>query len=180
MTGIDLTHIRRPKPGVVHIYSDGSSIDRGLRRFGGYAALLLFTDAGRTLHHRVVSGFVAGATANQMELWAAVCGLRAITRRCNVVVFSDSRYVTNGGTHWVKLWQKTGYTTKSAEPVKNAELWKALAAEKVRHGSVTFQWVKGHSGVVGNTIADKIAQAMSADAAALSDDAASQSCEVWA
>ena len=44
------------------------------------------------------------------------------------------------------------------QPVKNAELWQKLDAERERH-DVTFHWVKGHAGHVDNERADELARA---------------------
>jgi ribonuclease HI len=91
-----------------------------------------------------------------MELMAAIEGLKALKRPCQVNLYTDSQYVRKGITEWMAGWKKNGWKTAARKPVKNEDLWRALDEEVARH-DVTWHWVKGHSGVPGNERADALA-----------------------
>lgn len=97
----------------------------------------------------------ADTTNNRMELLAVIRGLEALTRPCTVEVYLDSTYVRKGITEWITGWKAKGWVTSNKKPVKNADLWKRLDA-LVHDGihSITWHWVKGHSGDPGNDRAD--------------------------
>jgi ribonuclease HI len=96
-------------------------------------------------------------TNNIMELTAAIEGLRRFSRATDVIVHTDSKYVMDGITSWIHGWKKRGWKTASKQPVKNRAHWMALDAEMARHRTVEWRWVKGHSGVAGNELADELA-----------------------
>jgi ribonuclease HI len=123
---------------------------------GGWAAVLMFRDEQGTLHERELSGAEPDTTNNRMELTAAIEALNALTRPCQVKVFTDSRYVMDGLTKWIHGWRRNGWKTADKKPVKNAELWQALLTASERH-RVKWEWVKGHAGHPENERADKLA-----------------------
>lgn len=141
------------RPGgltTVELWTDGAC--SGNPGPGGWAALLRVGE-----HERVLSGGEARTTNNRMELVSVVEGLRALTRPCHVRVHLDSSYVKNAFTNgWLQRWQRNGWRTSQKQPVKNAELWRALDAEVSRH---EIEWVKvtGHSGVELNERVDRLA-----------------------
>jgi len=92
-----------------------------------------------------------------MELMAAISALESLTRPSEVVLTTDSTYVKNGITTWVKNWKRRGWTTSSRQPVKNVDLWQRLDAAASRH-DITWEWVKGHSGHPENDRADELAR----------------------
>ncbi|WP_110687285.1 ribonuclease HI [Salinicola aestuarinus] len=136
-----------PTPNVT-IYTDGGC--RGNPGPGGWGALL---EAGR--HRKTLKGGERDTTNNRMELTAAIEALRTLDRPCRVALWTDSQYVRKGITEWIHGWKKRGWQTAAKQPVKNAELWRALLAETERH-SVEWHWVKGHSGHEGNEAADRL------------------------
>jgi len=95
-------------------------------------------------------------TNNRMELMAVIEGLRALTRRCTVTLHVDSQYVMKGMGSWLAGWKRNGWRTADKKPVKNVDLWQAIDAEVARH-TVSWVWVKGHAGDVGNEKADELA-----------------------
>lgn len=105
---------------------------------------------------RELSGGEALTTNNRMELTAAIEGLNALKRPCNVTLSTDSRYVMDGLTKWIKGWQKNGWKTAAKQPVKNADLWQALIDAAKPH-RIQWLWVKGHAGHPDNERADKLA-----------------------
>jgi ribonuclease HI len=69
-------------------------------------------------------------------------------------------------TSWMKGWLRRGWKTAGGAPVKNQELWQALAAECERHPAVRWKWVRGHVGNALNERADVLAVSAAAQAAA--------------
>jgi len=88
----------------------------------GYAALLVGPDGVE----RVLDGHWPLATANAMEIWAAVAALRALPERACVVVHSGSKYLLDSAQRYLALWERNGWQTKSGHRVKNAEIWQEL------------------------------------------------------
>ena len=139
----------RPVLTVVEMWTDGAC--KGNPGPGGWGAWM--RSDGR---ERELFGGEPLTTNNRMELSAVIEGLRALTRPCAVTLHVDSTYVMNGMSRWLAGWKRNGWLTGEKKPVKNKELWQALEAEIARH-SVTWVWVKGHSGDPGNERADALA-----------------------
>ena len=131
------------------MYTDGAC--RGNPGPGGWGVLLLSN--GR---EREICGGEPATTNNRMELTAAIRGLGALQRRCNVTVYTDSEYVRRGIDEWLENWKLRGWKTAGKKPVKNVDLWRELDAAAARH-EVDWQWVKGHAGNPGNERADELA-----------------------
>jgi ribonuclease HI len=142
----------------VKIYTDGSA--RGNPDGpGGYGTVLHYTDTKGQLHVREYSQGFVRTTNNRMELLAAIVGLEALNRPCQVELYSDSQYLVNAfNQHWIDSWQKKNWKRGKNEPVKNVDLWKRLLAAKAPH-QVTFIWVKGHNGHPENERCDQLATA---------------------
>lgn len=133
----------------VEIATDGAC--KGNPGPGGWGVLLRMG-----AHEKELSGGEPVTTNNRMELTAAIRGLNALVRPCRVKLSTDSRYVMDGLTKWVKGWQRNGWKTADKKPVKNAELWHDLIEAAARH-EVEWVWVKGHAGHPDNERADKLA-----------------------
>jgi ribonuclease HI len=133
----------------VDIFTDGAC--KGNPGPGGWGAILRAGTKEKELW-----GGEAPTTNNRMELTAAIEALKALTRASRVRVHTDSKYVQQGITTWIHGWKKNGWRTSGKEPVKNADLWKALDALVQTH-EVTWHWVKGHAGHPENERADQLA-----------------------
>ena len=108
-------------------------------------------------------------TNNRMELMAAIAGLEALNRPCQVNLYSDSKYLVDAfNQHWIENWVRKGWKRGKNEPVKNIDLWKRLLAAKEPH-QVTFIWVKGHDGHPQNERCDALATG-AADGEDLAED----------
>lgn len=141
----------------VEIYTDGACL--GNPGPGGWAAIL---SSGK--RSREISGGEPETTNNRMELRAAIEGLKALRRPCEVVLYTDSRYVMQGMTEWVARWRRNGWRTAARKPVENQALWQELSAAAEGH-RVRWEWVRGHCGVAGNERADALARAEAEEAA---------------
>jgi len=133
----------------VKIYTDGAC--RGNPGPGGWGALLLAKGKEREL-----CGGELTTTNNRMELTAAIRGLSALTRRCKVIVYTDSEYVRRGIDEWLADWKGRGWKTAARKPVKNKDLWVELDKLTDKH-DIRWRWVKGHAGNPGNERADELA-----------------------
>jgi ribonuclease HI len=91
-----------------------------------------------------------------MELTAAIQALKALNKRCQVALYTDSTYVRSGITEWVRAWRARDWRTADRKPVKNQDLWQALSDLADRH-DVEWHWVRGHSGHAENERADALA-----------------------
>lgn len=140
------------KPRVT-IYTDGGCAPNPGP--GGWGAILIDAQRGR---QKQISGNASDTTNSRMELTAAIEALRALKAPCDVVVFADSQYVINGITTWIRGWIKRGWKTDSKKPVANRDLWEALHDEAQKH-SITWRWVRGHSGHPYNEKVDELATA---------------------
>ena len=91
-----------------------------------------------------------------MELLAVIRALEALTRHCEIDLYTDSQYVKNGIETWIHGWKRNGWKTADKKPVKNADLWHELDALAKRH-TVRWHWVRGHNDHPGNERADALA-----------------------
>ena len=133
----------------VEVFTDGGC--RGNPGPGGWGAVLRFGG-----HERELRGSEENTTNNRMELLAAISALEAMTESCVVVLTTDSTYVKDGITRWIRNWKANGWKTAAKRPVKNRDLWERLDAECLRH-QVDWRWVKGHAGHPENERADGLA-----------------------
>ena len=152
----------------VKIYTDGAA--RGNPDGpGGYGTVIEYVDTKGQLHTREYSCGYKKTTNNRMELMAAIVGLEALNRPCDVELYSDSKYLVDAfNQHWIDSWLLKGWKRGKNEPVKNVDLWKRLLNAKEPH-KVTFIWVKGHDGHAQNGRCDILATT-AADGEDLIDD----------
>ncbi|MDO4519378.1 MAG: ribonuclease HI [Eubacteriales bacterium] len=154
----------------VSLYTDGSA--RGNPDGpGGYGAILRYIDANGTVHEREYSQGFKKTTNNRMELMAAIVGLEALIRPCEVDLYSDSKYLTDAfNQNWINGWLKANWRIGKKNEVKNIDLWKRLLKAMEMH-KVHFIWVKGHAGHPENEKCDELATT-AADSGDLIDDVA--------
>lgn len=133
----------------VEIYTDGAC--RGNPGPGGWGALLRTQGKEREL-----CGGELHTTNNRMELTAAIEALTALSRSCDVALYTDSEYVRRGISEWLEGWKRSGWRTAARKPVKNEDLWRRLDAIAAVH-RIEWHWVKGHAGHPENERADALA-----------------------
>jgi len=133
----------------VDIWTDGAC--KGNPGPGGWGALLR-----QGAHTKELYGGQADTTNNRMELMAVIQALKALKRRCTVVIHTDSQYVQKGMSEWIANWKRRDWRTADKKPVKNADLWQELDALVAQH-DLSWQWVRGHAGDPGNERADELA-----------------------
>ena len=134
----------------VTIYTDGAC--SGNPGPGGWAAILMVGDVKKEL-----CGGDASTTNNRMELLAVINGLKALTRPCEVDVYSDSAYVVNAFLqNWIGKWAVNGWRNSAKAEVANSDLWKELLKLTSVH-KVNFIKVKGHADNEFNNRCDELA-----------------------
>ena len=134
----------------VEIYTDGSCL--GNPGPGGYGAILLYKD-----HRKEISEGFELSTNNRMEMLAAIKALESLTEPCKIKLTTDSQYVRQGITQWMKNWKKNNWKTSAKQAVKNVDLWQLIDQENQRH-TIQWCWVKGHSGHPENERCDVLAR----------------------
>jgi ribonuclease HI len=133
----------------VIIYTDGAC--RGNPGPGGWGVLIEYGELSKQLYGGDVS-----TTNNKMELTAAIMALKEIKEPCEIILYTDSKYVLQGIEEWIHNWKKRGWRGANKKPVKNIDLWKELDELRDKH-NIKWNWVKGHSGDPGNETADMLA-----------------------
>lgn len=133
----------------ITIFTDGAS--RGNPGKGGWGSVIVRGDTVLEL-----GGREDDTTNNRMELTAAVEALKKIDAGSVVTLNTDSSYVINGITKWVSGWKRNGWITKTKDEVLNRDLWEKLVDAK-EGKDITWNYVGGHSGIVGNERCDEIA-----------------------
>ena len=133
----------------INIYTDGAC--KGNPGPGGWGALIVLEDEQIEL-----SGGKKETTNNQMELMAVIKSLEHFDNKIDAIIYTDSKYVMDGITNYIKRWKINGWKTASKKSVKNSELWKSLDSLNSFH-NIQWNWVKGHSGHPGNEKADALA-----------------------
>lgn len=105
------------------------------------------------------SGGEKDTTNNRMELMAAIEGLESFLhgKPESITVVTDSKYVLQGITEWIKGWKAKGWIGSNKQPVKNRDLWERLDAVCSKHENLQWKWVKGHSGNTWNEAVDQLA-----------------------
>lgn len=142
---------RQPQGRSFVVYSDGAC--KGNPGPSSWGVVVLGSDEEVLLAE---AGFIGQATNQVAELMAALEALRRTPVGSKVVLYSDSQYTLNGISQWRKNWAKNGWLTADKQPVKNKEIWVALAAEADKR-TVETRWVRGHSGDTYNEMCDELA-----------------------
>jgi ribonuclease HI len=134
---------------IIDVYTDGAC--KGNPGPGGWGVLLRWNG-----HEKELFGGEPNTTNNRMELRAVIEALAALKRDSSVRLHTDSKYVLDGITTWIHNWKKRGWKTAGKKPVKNVDLWQQLDDLALQY-TITWVWVKGHSGHDGNERADELA-----------------------
>lgn len=138
----------------VQLYTDGAC--SGNPGPGGYGAILRCNG-----YEKEISGGEASTTNNRMELMAVICGLEALNRKCEVTIYSDSKYFVDAVSQgWAKSWREKGWVKADKSKAKNPDLWERVLDLLDKH-EVSLVWLKGHDGHPENERCDKMAVAES-------------------
>ena len=133
----------------VKVYTDGAC--SGNPGKGGWAAIILEGN-----NQSSISGSENNTTNNRMELMAPIMALRKIKANSEITIYTDSKYVKDGITEWIKKWKLNNWVSASKKPIKNKDLWIKLDNLCQKH-KVIWKWVKAHAGNKMNDLVDKLA-----------------------
>ena len=134
----------------IEIYTDGAC--SGNPGPGGWGALLRYGE-----HEKELSGYAEETTNNRMEMMAVIEALKAVKHHCTIDLYTDSTYVKDGAEKWLEGWKAKNWKTAAKKPVKNQDLWQILDSLLTEH-SISWHWVKGHSGHAENERVDTLAR----------------------
>ena len=135
----------------VMLFTDGAC--SGNPGPGGYGVILRYGEKEKEMS----KGFSL-TTNNRMELLAAIVGLEALKEPCKVMLYSDSKYLTDAiNKGWLRSWESRGWKKADKSPVLNRDLWERLISLLDKH-SVTFYWLKGNEGHPENERCDAMAR----------------------
>ena len=131
------------------IYTDGACSGNPAK--GGWAPIIL-DDTNKSS----ISGSESSTTNNRMELMAPIMALKKIRKKSEITIFTDSKYVKDGITDWIKKWKVNNWKSSNKKPVKNKDLWIKLDNACQKH-KVIWKWVKAHAGNKYNNLVDELA-----------------------
>ncbi len=132
------------------IYTDGACL--GNPGKGGWAAIII-----EPTGEKEIVGCERSTTNNRMELKAVIEALKEIEANSQISLFSDSKYVIDGITKWIKNWKINDWKTTNKKEIKNLDLWMDLDKLTSKF-KITWNWVKAHSTDEYNNKVDRLAR----------------------
>ncbi len=136
---------------MISIYTDGAC--SGNPGIGGWGVVIL----DKTNNPKLLYGGEKETTNNRMELDAAINALLYFSKKEDLEIFTDSKYLKDGIESWIHKWKVNGWKTASKKNVKNKDLWLQLDKQISRH-NIKWHWVKGHANNEYNEKADSLAR----------------------
>lgn len=136
------------------IYTDGACSGNPGR--GGWGVVVYF-DNGSIYE---MGDGCSQTTNNRMEMQAAIAALQFLEKSDQtepITLYTDSEYLINCVTKWVKSWKRKGWKKADGNPVLNQDLLETL--DELNHRNIKWQHVRGHAGNIGNERCDAIARA---------------------
>lgn len=150
-------------PAIKAIYTDGAC--SGNPGPGGWGTVIYFANG----QIQELGGHAAGTTNNRMEMQAAIAALEFLKQHdydTAIELNTDSKYLIQGITQWMRGWKRKGWKTAAGKAVLNKDLWLTLddltqSLKTDQSVDIDWKYVKGHAGNVGNERCDEIARSFS-------------------
>jgi len=145
---------------LVSVYADESCLGNGKSGDtpGGCGALVEFRRNDGTLQRFDLWASERDTTNNRMALRSVIDTVQALSRKGNALSIhftTDSRYIVDGMTSWVRGWISRGWKRKEGA-VENLELWQDAVSVIAPHDCM-WAWVKGHAGHPQNEYVNHLA-----------------------
>lgn len=166
---------------LVAVFADESCLGNGKEGDtpGGFGTLVEWKRADGAVQRYDLWLSEPDTTNNRMALRSVIDTFEALSRKGNrlsVRFTTDSRYIVDGMTSWVRGWMARGWRRKVGA-VENLELWQA-AVQAVSMHECEWHWVKGHAGHPQNEYANYLATRAAAEQDA-SNGLVQSSFEEW-
>ena len=166
---------------LVAVYADESCLGNGKSGAtpGGFGALVEWRRPDGVVQRFDLWASEGDTTNNRMALRSVIDTMVALSRKGNALSVhftTDSRYIVDGMSTWVRGWMARGWKRKVGA-VENLELWQA-AVESIAPHECHWAWVKGHAGHPQNEYANHLATRAAAQQDA-SDGLVESSIELW-
>ena len=150
---------------MIEIFTDGSAKANGTENnIGGYGVVALIEDKEAKSDFRIdhmKSEQVINTTNNRTELAALLYALeltQTIYQHKHCIIKSDSAYCVNMFNDWIFNWHKNNWTRAKNQQIENLDLVKQIwEYRKIEWSNFTVEKVSGHSGLLGNELADALA-----------------------
>ncbi|MEO0352431.1 MAG: ribonuclease HI [Cyanobacteria bacterium P01_A01_bin.15] len=150
-------------PRIKAVYTDGAC--SGNPGPGGWGTVIYFADG--QVHE--LGGYAPETTNNRMEMQAAIAALQFLQQHnydADIELHTDSKYLIQGITQWMRGWKRKGWKTSAGKAVLNKDLWLTLddltqSLKTDQSIGIDWKYVKGHAGNVGNERCDDIARSFS-------------------
>ena len=143
---------------MIEIYCDGSCRGNGKAESeGGYAVCTMKDKEMLDLYWCTE----CNTTNNRMEMKALLYALDLATKygtdKC--VIYSDSAYCVNMFNDWIWSWANNGWKRAGNKEIENLDLVRKIYPYTIAAVFPGYQVerVSGHSGIIGNEIADAAA-----------------------
>lgn len=132
--------IRRDDPEQILIYADDACLNNGQPNPRAGWAFLFKPESNQPtgivcgcLEKRGPFGDETTQTSNRAELRAVLAALRFRHWRgegfTTLVFATDSEYIAEGATTWIRSWVRNGCKTSTGAEVKNKDMWEMLLGE---------------------------------------------------
>jgi len=166
---------------LVSVYADESCLGNGKAGDtpGGFGAVVEYRKGDGPVQRFDLWASERDTTNNRMALRSVIDTVRAMSRKGNALSIhftTDSRYIVDGMTSWVRGWIARGWKRKVGA-VENLELWQE-AVEVIAPHECMWAWVKGHAGHPQNEYANHLATRAAAQQDA-SDGLIASSFDAW-
>lgn len=138
------------------IYVDGACSNNGKEHNSGGFGVAIFSDDDQLIETYRKS--CENTTNNREELKAILYAMIMFGKSKEIPnVYSDSAYAINSLENWMFNWAKNGWIKSDGNIPENLDLIKTYYDFYCKGYRIVLQKVKGHNGVYGNELADKLA-----------------------